>query len=112
MTITFLWNLRAKGLFSASSRFRAGIPTLPLFRHSTALMAAGDGPTDATMEEQEFDSVLGETTMSMCRLVAGLLGLAFVTAAAMAITSIGETAALQDSDAPMSALGHVWTAPD
>jgi hypothetical protein len=52
-------------------------------------MAAGDGRTGATMEEQEFGSVLGKQQMSMCRLIAGLLGLAFVTAAAMAVVSIG-----------------------
>ena len=50
---------------------------------------AGDGRTGATMGEQESGSVLGETTMIVCRLVAGVIGLAFVAVAAMAVLGMG-----------------------
>jgi hypothetical protein len=33
--------------------------------------------------------VLGETTMNVCRLIAGVLGFAFVAVAAMAVLGIG-----------------------
>ena len=41
------------------------------------------------MGEQECGSVLGETTMSVFRLIAGVIGLAFVAAAATAVLGIG-----------------------
>ena len=47
------------------------------------------GPTAATMGEQEFGSVLGETTMNVFRLIAGVVGLVFVAAAATAVLGIG-----------------------
>jgi hypothetical protein len=47
------------------------------------------GRTGATMGEQEFGSVLGETTMSVFRFIAGVVGLAFVAAASTAVLGIG-----------------------
>src|SRR5262245_22017211 len=61
----------------------------PLFGHGMALFAAGDGRTGARMGEQESGSVLGETTMIVCRLIAGLIGLPFVAVAAMALLGMG-----------------------
>jgi hypothetical protein len=54
-----------------------------------AVLAAGDGRTGATMGEQESGSGLGETTMIVCRLIAGVVGLAFVAVAAVAVLGMG-----------------------
>jgi hypothetical protein len=41
------------------------------------------------MREQEFVQRWGKQQMSMCRLIAGLVGFAFVAAAAIAVVCIG-----------------------
>ena len=70
------------------------------------------GRTDATMGEQEFGSVLGETTMSVFRLIAGVVGLAFVAAAATAVLGIGTEVraelALAKEDSPAMASSDGW----
>jgi len=74
--------------FSLGDRY-GSLCGLPLFGHGMALFAAGDERAAATMGEQEFGSVLGETKMTVFRLIAGVVGFACVAIAAMAVLGIG-----------------------
>ena len=61
----------------------------PLFGHGMALFGAGTDVAAPRWESRSSDQCWGKQQMSVFRLIAGVIGLAFVAAAATAVLGIG-----------------------